>query len=281
MQLTNSGAYSVVVSNSAGSTNIAFALIVTPKPRLVVTEVMSSEATDTNNSTLDHQDWWELSNLDSFAVHLRGYRFDDNSASLAFACTLTNDVIIEPGESVVLVENMSADAFRAWWGPEALRPDLKILTYGGSGLSFGSGGDAIHVWNAAATADSDQVASASFGTATRGVSFGFDPDAALFGALSAPGQNGAFTAAVNGDVGSPGTILNLPRFTACSRNAAGFTFSLLTQPGHHYVVEYKDDLRDASWLTLTNAVQAPNPLTVADPDAAGRASRCYRAIMVE
>jgi hypothetical protein len=280
VQLAQMGAYSVIVSNSAGSTNISFTLNITPKPLLVITEVMSSEATDTNNSTLDHQDWWELSNLDSFAVNLHGYRFDDNSASLSFAYTITNEVTIVPGESVVLVENMSADAFRVWWGPQALPPNVKIISYAGSGLSFGAGGDAVNVWNAAATVDSDKVASAAFGTATRGVSFGYDPDANTFGGLSAPGQNGAFIAAVNGDIGSPGTIINLPRFTANSLNGNQFHLTLITQPGRHYRIEYTDLLNDADWLPLTEVTTAPNPLSITDTNAGSTSTRYYRAVMV-
>ncbi len=280
VQLTQTGVYSVVVSNVAGSTSLSFTLTVTPKPLLRVTEVMSSEATDTNNSTLDHQDWWELSNLDSFAVNLRGYRFDDNSASLSLACTITNDVWIAPGESVVLVENMSADAFRTWWGPQALPPNLKIITYTGSGLSLGSGGDAINVWNAVATGDSDKVASAVFAAAARGVSFGYNPDSSTFGGFSAAGENGAFIAAVNGDIGSPGTLINLPRFTAFSWNGTTFNLTLATQPGRHYRIEYTECLSAVDWLPLIDVATAPNPLPIIDPNAGNQSSRYYRAVMV-
>lgn len=275
--LTQSGTYSVLVCNSAGCTNVSVTLQVTPKPLLVITEAMSSEATDTNNSTLDHQDWWELSNLDTFPVRLKDYRFDDNSASLAFACTLTNDVTIEPGESVVLVEAMSADAFRAWWG-KALSPNLQIVTYGGSGLSFSANGDAINLWNAAAIVDSDKVCSATFGTATRGISFGYDPDAHQFGALSMVGVNGGFTAAVNGDIGSPGTVINFPRFTACLVDAIGFHSTLMTQPGRNYRIDSAATLAGGNWQPLTNVTAVPNPLFLSQPIGSG--ARFYRAVMV-
>ena len=280
VQLEQTGAYSVIVGNSAGSTNVAFTLTVTTKPLLVITEVMSSEATDTNNSTLDHQDWWELSNLDSFAVNLHGYRFDDNSGSLSFACTITNEATIAPGESIVMVENMSADAFRTWWGLQDLPPNVKIITYVGSGLSFGSGGDAVNVWNAVATVDSDKVASAAFGTATRGVSFGYDPGSSTFGGLSAAGQNGAFIAAVNGDIGSPGTIINRLRITACSLSGNEFNLTLVTQPGRHYRIEYTDTLSDVDWLPLADVMTAPNPLSITDTNAGSASTRFYRAVMV-
>jgi hypothetical protein len=280
VQLSQSGAYSVVVSNSAGSTNLPFTLTVTTKPRLVVTEAMSSEAKNGQGSTLDHEDWWELSNLDTFAVNLRGFRLDDNSASLAYAFTFTNEVTIQPGESIVFVEDMSADAFRTWWGPAALPPDLKIITYSGSGLGFDNAGDAINLWNAVATADTDKVASVALGTATRGVSFGFNPDTGTFGGLSVAGMNGAFVAAVNGDIGSPGTIVNLPRFTIVSAANGQFSLSLFTQPQRNYRIEYKASLSDPDWLTLTNVTAAPNPLKITDPIPRAQSCRFYRAIMV-
>ena len=44
-----SATYSVIVTNSAGGTNKSVALNVTPFPKLVITEVMSSESTNNNN----------------------------------------------------------------------------------------------------------------------------------------------------------------------------------------------------------------------------------------
>ncbi len=46
-----SGTYSVIVSNSVGSTNVSFAVNVTPVPNLVITEVMSGESTTTATAT--------------------------------------------------------------------------------------------------------------------------------------------------------------------------------------------------------------------------------------
>jgi hypothetical protein len=70
-----SGSYTVIANNSAGSTNASVALTVTSKPNLRITEIMSSE-----NPGAAHNDWWELSNLGNFPVNLQGFRFDDNSA---------------------------------------------------------------------------------------------------------------------------------------------------------------------------------------------------------
>jgi beta-galactosidase len=92
-----SGTYSVVLTNSAGSTNASAVLIVTPKPTLKITEAMSSESTNTSTGDVsNHSDWWELSNLGNFPVNLQGYRFDDATFSLAAAFTITNNVTIQP-----------------------------------------------------------------------------------------------------------------------------------------------------------------------------------------
>ena len=109
--------------------------------------------------------------------------------------------------------------------------------------------------------------------------FGYDPVSNTFGGLSVAGQNGAFAAAVNGDLGSPGTFINLPRITQPGFiNGSGFNLSFVTQPNLGYSVEYKNNLADPAWLTLTNftAFQIWPPL----PTRCGtNATRFYRIVM--
>lgn len=278
LQTNQTGTYSVSVTNLAGSTNASFVLTVTPKPNLVITEVMSSEAKSINGSTLATSDWWELSNLGDFPVNLQGWRFDDDHDSFSDADTITNNVTIAPDESVVLVEGMSPDDFRAWWGPQNLPNRLQIITY--ASIGFSSSGDAVYLWNAAATAVTDTVASVTFPSATRGVSFGYEPVAKTFGAPSVAGRSGAFAATVNGDVGSPGMILNLPRFTGYNLNAAsGFNFSFVTQSNLNYLVEYKSDLAAPTWIAFTNFIGAANVFTVTDPVIGANSARYYRVVV--
>jgi hypothetical protein len=92
---------------------------------------MSSSSTN----IAGHADWWELTNLGPFPVNLKGFRFDDNSETLAAAFTFTNDVTMATNEAIVFVEGMTPDEFRAWWGPENLLPNLQVITYRGNGLS--------------------------------------------------------------------------------------------------------------------------------------------------
>ena len=279
IQTNQTGTYSVSVTNLVGGTNVSFVLTVTPKPNLVITEVMSSEAKGAKGSPLSTEDWWELSNLGNFPVNLQGWRFDDDHDSFSDAQTITNAVTITPGESIVLVEDMTPGDFRTWWGSQNLPANLQIITY--PSIGFSSDGDVIYLWNAAANSTTDTVASATFGTATKGVSFGYDPGSNIFGGLSVAGQNGALVAAVNGDIGSPGSIFNLPRFTQLGfSGGSGFNLSFVTQPNLNYRVEYKNDLTDPDWTTLTNFTATSSSFIIADPVANTNSTRFYRVVVI-
>jgi len=282
-----SGNYSVTVTNSVGGTNLSFALRVTPLPNLVITEVMSGESTNNaNGSTTGHNDWFELSNLGNFAVNLHGYRVDDSHNVLSASATITNKTLIQPGESVVFVQDMTPAQFRAWWGTN-LGATVQIVDYNGSGQGLSGSGDDVHVWNAVATVNSDQIAGVSFLAGTDGVSFGFDPtrtDETGFLGFAPDGQsvlgvNGAFAAAVGGDIGSPGTLVNVPRFTVMAQTSGGFQVSWVNQPDWNYLVEFKNNLSDVTWTTLTNVTSdASSVFSVVDP--AATAQRFYRVSLV-
>jgi hypothetical protein len=270
----DSGLYAVIAKNAVGSATNLFHVTVTAKPQLIITEVMSSSSTNAPG----HQDWWELTNLGSFPVNLRGLRFDDNSETIAAAFTFTNDFTIAPNESIIFVESMTPDEFRNWWGPEYLPPNLQILPYKGNGLS--SAGDAVNLWNAAASDDSDKLASAVFSTATPGVTFGYNPDTGKFGDLSVDGANGAFTAASGGDIGSPGYIRNsqrviLPRLREISVSGGNLHLSWSTQSGTQYAVQSKSQLTDASW-TSEKTVTASDSVTAIDLPFSTAGQRFYR-----
>jgi len=93
--LGSAGVYSVIVSNSQGKLTNQATLTVTPRPNLVITEVDSDQST--NGVHGGHGEWWDLSNLDTFAVDLYHYQFDDNSMHRALGFTITNHIIISPG----------------------------------------------------------------------------------------------------------------------------------------------------------------------------------------
>ncbi len=274
--LASTGVYSVVVSNApVGVVFSQATLDVTPRPNLVITEVCSDSST---NGGANHGDWWEISNLDTFAVDLFGYLFDDGSSIRAAAYTITNHVTLSPGESIVFVEGMTPRQFRNWWGALNLRTNLQIISYSGSGLSLSSLGDGLVLWNPGATDDSDTIAATGFSTATMGVSFGFDADAQYFGDLSVIGPNGVFQAAQTGDIGSPGYTRTPPeprvlRLTA-DRQLTWYGFSNRT-----YSIEFKDSLTATNWAALTNVISTGAVHTLTLPNTPSSDVRFLRVAL--
>jgi hypothetical protein len=278
LQGNQAGTYSILVTNLAGSTNVSFVLTITSKPNLVITEVMSSEAKKASGVTISTSDWWELSNLGGFPVNLQGWRFDDSHDSFSDAQTITNDVTISPGESIILVEDMTPGDFQTWWGPQNLPPRLQIIDY--PNIGFSSDGDAIYLWNSAANSVTDTVASVTFATATKGASFDYNPVSEIFGALSVTGQNGAFVAPVNGDIGSPGTIIAPPQFNNVSFDgASGFNLKFATVANFNYSIEYKNDLTDSNWTTLTNFTANSSSFLFNDLSTGTNLARFYRIVV--
>jgi hypothetical protein len=182
------------MNNHLGSVVLAVLFASSASAQLRITEVESAQAAG------QHGDWWELTNLGSTPLDLIGFKFDDSSAAIATSVTLsTVSLPIAPGESIIFVESLTPELFRAWWGA-GLSLDTKVITYTGSGLGLGASGDAVNVWDASNVL----VDQATFGAATAGVSFGFDAATGVFGGLSQLGVGGAFAAFENGDLGSPG-----------------------------------------------------------------------------
>ena len=54
-----------------------------------------------------------------------------------------------------------------------------------------------------------------------------------------------------------------------------FHFTVDTEIGYTYVVEYKNDLNDASWITLTSAPGTGGPTLLYDSEASAQ-MRFYR-----
>ena len=165
------GAYCVHVWNQSASTNVCALLTVAPKPRLVITEMMGGHSTNTSVSS--HGDWWELTNFDTNAVNLTGYRFDDYPGLLDGAVVITNavvmqpmdiyvtnQVVIQPGESILFLSDMTPEAFACWWGEENLPERAQFVCYAGNG--FQAVGDSVTLCNATATDPNDFLARAEY-----------------------------------------------------------------------------------------------------------------------
>ena len=264
------GSYKVVVENPSGSASSVATLVVRSKPLVRITEVRSTDALDPDFSRRNGfapQDWFELTSLESVPVPLMGWRVDDNSASLAAAFTVTNDVVLPPGGSVIFVERLTPEQFRMWWGTNELPAGLPVITYGGSGLGLSSGGDGIRLWDATATANSDTIASVDFPAGTAGVTFNYDPDTAVFGGLSEEGARGVYQAPGSidrdlnvtvKDIGSPGRIRAgdvpppppVPPVLTLMARPAGLALRFPAESGRTYRVDQRDDLDSGAWVPV-------------------------------
>jgi hypothetical protein len=182
----------------------ALAFVASASAGLRVTEAMSSSGTGGT------ADWFEVSNYGTTAIDITGYKMDDNSFNFANAVALLGITSIGAGETVIFVEGSAGDVsgFRSFWGGLS---GVQVGFYSGSGVSFGSGGDAVVVYNASGT---EVTQRATFGAATTGSSFYFDSTGTSAGVVSTVGTIGTqITFATAGspvNIGSLGTALNIP-----------------------------------------------------------------------
>jgi hypothetical protein len=284
----NAGIYSVHIQNSLGSTNAAAFLAVQPKPNLRITEIMGG--TSTNSTVSGRADWWELTNFDTTtAFNLRGYRFDDFPGLLEGAVAITNDLIIQPGESVLFIQDMTAEFFAHWWGEENLPENVQFVRYAGNG--FRATGDMLVLWNATALDETDFIDSVGYINLSledfsplRGVSLTYWPDRFWEeGTNSILGNWGTITAASSADIGSPAYIRNhppRPRAIEILRDPQGVLLTWRTQSGNHYALEAKDALEAATWTHLSQHVATSSLLTLSDLAATNAARRFYRLRLV-
>ncbi|MFM8494240.1 MAG: autotransporter-associated beta strand repeat-containing protein [Planctomycetia bacterium] len=182
-----------------------------------ITEVMSSSGAGGTN------DWFEITNYGTTAVDIAGWRMDDNSFTFGASVALVPYTLgpgpawtlLGPGESAVMLEtsapSTAVPAFQAFWNlgdqPGNVR-NPKIATYTGSGVSLGSGGDGVVVFDAAGTEVTPRV---NFGAATTGSTFYWSYDAAgqlataAGGVVSTVGVADAYSTTGSAtNIGSPG-----------------------------------------------------------------------------
>jgi hypothetical protein len=287
--------YSVVASNPLGSATNEASLVVTERPNLHITEIMPASF---SFSGPKHEDWWELTNFGTNTVDLFGYRFDDftevanqrQQPRLEFAWANTNHIFIQPGESIVFVESMSADAFRDWWGWSKLPANLQIVTYSGA-LGFSAAkGDGLALWNMGAISDLDVVNGpftvARYSQLDIVIGTTLTTDETIFFETccylaSEAGVNGAFIADKEGDVGSPGYIRapTEPRLLTISMSGNGCRLTWRSVLPGVYVIQYRDRLDAGAWQVLTN-VSATGPTTsYVDASISGIQQRFYRVTM--
>lgn len=272
--------YSLNISNALGSTNVSALLTVTRRPDLRFSEVMALPANEEQNR---HFDWFEVTNFDTNAVDLLGWRFSDHTA-FARVFTITNALTLQPGESALFAERLDARLFAAWWGADSLPEDLKLVTYSSFGL--GAFGDTLYLWNAAATDPFDFVASVSWAGATPGVSFECeriycDPEGHCLDdsiSESVLGVRGAFRAIDGGDLGSPGYVVNPPlRILSVTQEAAGeLQLRCRVRAGVRYRLWRTPSLSLPDWTPLAMHTATNNVITLADPVPLTGAAWFYR-----
>ena len=268
--------YCVQIQNALGSTSACARLSVIPKPNLVISEVMGLSA----DACPSHHDWFEVANLGTNAVNIRGYRFSDNFG-LDGAQTNTNSAVMAPGEVVVFAKRMTPEVFTQWWGRDNLPPGLKIIPY--DGFSLGGQTPELNLWNAAAEDVNDYIDTKSWPVDTLGASVYFDclsdpvGFSCLFGALSDVAQAGAFRAVECGDIGSPGYIANpAPRFVTITRLAAETTLKWRAVEGRSYALSFCDALNAQAWNLLNTYVATNSVQTATDSTTGAAGQRFYR-----
>jgi hypothetical protein len=239
------GVYRVRALNLHSALYASATLLVEPKPRLKITEVMSDPC------RLDGCDWWELTNVGDEPVDLCGYRWDDEPAFIGAGPTVDRSVLVQPGESVIFLEGRTPEFFRQWWGEPNLPNGLKFISYTANGIQ--SEGDEIRVWNPTAIWESDFVATVVISTAIDGASYWFAPDdlCSEFGVGSVTGECGSFRSANGCDVGSPGWTPWTPPFLTSIRLVGNSVrLEWRAQVGSTSLVEYTDAIGSAGGATI-------------------------------
>lgn len=256
VQSNQAGIYTVMASSSAGTNAATATLQVTAKPRLLITEVHSS-------GSFANVDWWELTSFEAYPIDLKGWRFDDNSHSLApnNALTIATNVIIRPGESIVFCENYTPAQFRAWW--PTMPAGTQIVRYSGGGIGLSStSGDEINLWNAVSQPGNElteRITWYTFASCPNGASMVYDPENPPVGNViqvlstnTALGltANGMLTS-TNGAVGSPGLVV-APVYATNAVSGGVSIVSWNTFNPRNYVVQSATNLVNATWITFTN-----------------------------
>lgn len=179
-------------------------------PAIRITEVAPWSSGNTNSTV--GQDWFEITNVSEVPVNLTGWRFDDDSSSLAESAALQGIPVILPGESVIFLNSANLEPLKTafintWFG--GIAPvGVRFGTYAGAGL--GTGGDAVTLFDASGAI----AAKVTFGSSTSAPALSTFDNAAgldnvLLTNLASSGVNGAFTITNgkgNTETGSPGTV---------------------------------------------------------------------------
>jgi hypothetical protein len=278
VQSNQAGVYSVVASSSAGTNTASATLTVTAKPRLLITEVHAS-------GSFVNVDWWELTSFEDYAINLKGWRFDDNSHSLApnNALTISDDVVIRPGESIVFCETYTPAQFRAWW--PTMPPGTQVVRYSGGGIGLSStSGDEINLWNPVTLIGNElteRITWYSFASSPNGVSMVYDPEnlpvGNVIGVLATNtvlglAANGMITS-TNGAIASPGRVV-APVYATNSVTGGVSHLAWNTFSTRNYAAYSTTNIAAPHWVNFSNVTATGNSAIVVEPAQNGE--RFYR-----
>lgn len=195
---------------------------------LVVTEV--AQQTLSGTASTINGDWWELTNFGAVAVNLLGYQWADTEDQLPSTdSNFFPNIVINPGQSIIILEETAANeaAWRTNWGLASsvviLATDEMVDDSTPDGDTFsglGSADDGVFFYDPNGVLLSQYL----YTTTVRGTSFEQN-GAGLDLGLSVVGQNGAY-AALNGNIGSPGTaVVPVPALGFWAAGAALFSLT--------------------------------------------------------
>jgi hypothetical protein len=275
---TKSGIYCVEVQNIHGKIYAYARLTLAPKPQLRITEAMPLPC------ELTRHDWWELTNIGPEPVNLAGYRWDDGPGVIGSGPTITNAVIIQPGESIIFLESQTPESFRSWWGEENLPKNLRFIVYGANGLT--ETGDQLNLWNHSALETSDKIHAVSFSGAQTPVTYWFDVPTCsgfYFGVPTTDSFCGAFRASNGCDVGSPGwTRWTPPAFSNIHYTPSDVRLQWKAQAGSANIVQYASSPTGVGtgWTTLGTFTFSTVSGTTTDTTIGPPQQRFYRIVRI-
>ncbi|MEL6998773.1 MAG: choice-of-anchor I family protein, partial [Pseudomonadota bacterium] len=195
----------------------------TPDFNLQITEIWPGN--DQNPDLTE--DWFEVTNTgtEAWVAATEGdLYFDDVSASTADADLLSGISQIDPGETVIFIDDTNTVTFESVWAPVIDLTNVQIGTYSGAGL--GGGGDAVNLFldpnSDGDLSDVVTLDSEAYPDTASNPGASFDVPNAAF---SVDGVNGAVATAPNSAgesaIGSPGNG------AAIVPQVADFTLELL------------------------------------------------------
>ncbi|MDH7911663.1 T9SS type A sorting domain-containing protein [Winogradskyella sp. SYSU M77433] len=186
--------------NTPGAAN---EIVLPPMANLQITEIWAGNEPGSNLTA----DWFEITNTGTIAWTPASGElyYDDESQDPASAAIISGITSVQPGEVVVVVDDVDSSEFLSVWAPSYNLSGIQIGTYAGAGL--GQGGDGVTLWigdpiTTGVLADFETYPDAN---ANGGQSYDVDLMAfSVVGNANNAGETSALNDAMQPAIGSPG-----------------------------------------------------------------------------